>query len=164
MSSAAIGLGSNVGDRMGMLRNAVAFLRNSGLEIVETSDIFETPPWGVEDQPLFLNACILVRTVLSPGDLLLLLKKGERVLGRKPGRRWGPREIDLDILFYDDISLLSEELSIPHRDMERRPFVLVPLAQIAPGWVHPDSGRTVAQMAAVFLPEKPAQLLRICRL
>ncbi|NLB83304.1 MAG: 2-amino-4-hydroxy-6-hydroxymethyldihydropteridine diphosphokinase [Synergistaceae bacterium] len=161
MSRATLGLGSNLGDRLGMLRSALRSFQRGGIPILAASDVYETPPWGVTDQPLFLNACVVVGTVLSPQDLLLFLKKTEKKLGRKEGLRWGPRAIDIDILLYDDLLLDSPALSIPHLRLHERAFVLRPLADIAPDWKSPRSGQTVAEMAKNIDPKEMAELLKI---
>lgn len=161
MIRAALGLGSNIGDRLGMLRSAVRSLQREGMTILAASDVYETPPWGVTDQPLFLNACVVVGTELSPEDLLLFLKETEKKLGRKEGLRWGPRAIDLDILLYDNLLLDSPALSIPHLRLHERAFVLRPLADIVPDWKSPRSGQTVAEMAEDIDPKVMAELLRI---
>lgn len=161
MIRAALGLGSNLGDRLGMLRAALRSLQRGGMAILEASDVYETPPWGVTDQPLFLNACVVAGTELSPEALLLCLKETEKKLGRKEGLRWGPRAIDLDILLYEDLLLDSPGLSIPHPRLAERPFVLRPLADIAPCWRSPRSGQTVKEMAKNIDPREMAQLLKI---
>lgn len=161
MIRAALGLGSNLGDRLGMLRSALRSLQRGGITILAASDVYETPPWGVTDQPLFLNACVVVATELSPEDLLLFLKETERTLGREEGPRWGPRAIDLDILLYDDLLMDSPALSIPHLRLHERAFVLRPLADIAPDWKFSRSGLTVAGMATGMDPKEMAALLYI---
>ncbi len=164
MNRAALSLGSNLGDRLRMLHTAVRCLQQQGITILAASDVYETPPWGMTDQPLFLNACVVVETKLSPQDLLRILKKTERQLGRKEGPRWGPRSIDLDILLYDDLLLDTSELSIPHRSLPERPFVLRPLCDIAPDWKSPRSGKTVAEMAMDADQKEMAKLLKIAPL
>ena len=161
MIRAALGLGSNIGDRLGMLRSAVRSLQREGMTILAASDVYETPPWGVTDQPLFLNACVVAGTELSPEDLLLFLKETEKKLGRKEALRWGPRAIDLDILLYDNLLLDSPALSIPHLQLHERAFVLRPLADIVPDWKSPRSGQTVAEMAEDIDPKVMAELLRM---
>jgi 2-amino-4-hydroxy-6-hydroxymethyldihydropteridine diphosphokinase len=151
----ALGVGSNLGDRLGNLRAALVFLREM-FEVVKTSDVFETAPWGVTDQPCFLNACLLIECEASPETPEMLLeqvKAIEKNMGRVASRRWGERLIDIDILLMGSLVCDSPNLRIPHADMHRRDFVLVPLAQILPHWVHPGMGRTVASLAEdVFSP------------
>ncbi|MDR1621215.1 MAG: 2-amino-4-hydroxy-6-hydroxymethyldihydropteridine diphosphokinase [Synergistaceae bacterium] len=159
---ASLSVGSNLGNRLANLRTALRHLRNTAeLEVVQTSDVFETAPWGVTDQPYFLNACILVKCALPPEELLTLLKGIEAKMGRRVERRWGQRVIDIDILTMDSLVCDTPNLHIPHKDMHRRGFVLVPLAQILPCWVHPVTGRRVDEMAPLFRDPEP---VRVCRL
>lgn len=142
-----LALGTNLGDRWANLRRAVRALAR--LMVVErVSPVYETAPWGIADQPEFLNLCLSATTTLAPEPLLAALKGLEARLGRRPGRRWGPRLIDMDLLFYDDLIWQGGGLSLPHPRLAERAFVLAPLADIAPGFRHPQSGLTVAEMAA----------------
>jgi len=162
MSITAIGLGSNLGNRLLNLRTALRFLvEELPCSGVRTSDVFETKPWGVSDQPHFLNACLIIGKVLPPEDLLARVKEIETEMGRAVTRRWGERKIDIDILFMGSIIYDSHLLRIPHPEMHRRGFVLIPLAQIAPHWVHPRTKRTVNDMASDFRESNP---VRICSL
>ena len=129
---AGISLGSNMGDRLGSLRQASQMIRCMGIVILAASDVFETPPWGVREQPWFLNACLLVDTLDSPRELLSKLQEVENRLGRVSRFRWGPREIDLDLLFMDGLTMNEKDLVLPHPEMHNRSFVLVPLNQVAP--------------------------------
>jgi len=146
MRIAAIGLGSNVGDRLGALRRALSLMKRKGIEIIKKSDVFETPPVGLTEQPKFLNACVLVKTSMDPQLLLAQLKGIEAAIGRQNRGHWGPREIDLDILYIDDLVIREGELEIPHPRMHERAFVLVPLSQISPQWRHPILGKTVEEL------------------
>jgi 2-amino-4-hydroxy-6-hydroxymethyldihydropteridine diphosphokinase len=151
--TAALGLGSNLGNRLSNLRVALRHLRDikpEAFKVVQVSDVFETAPWGVTDQPHFLNACLLAECTLPPAELLELLKNIETKMGRKPTRHWGERLIDIDILLMDSLVYDAPDLHIPHADMTRRDFVLIPLAQILPSWVHPVTKRTISEMAADF--------------
>ena len=164
MSIAAIALGSNLGNRLLNLRTALNLLaeadsRENGL--IQTSDVFETEPWGVLDQPHFLNACLIIKNVLPPEGLLDRIKSIEAEMGRTVTRHWGERKIDIDILFIDSLVYNSPRLSVPHADMHRRDFVLIPLAQITPQWVHPITKLTVSDMASNF---KTSKFTRVCRL
>jgi len=145
-----VGLGSNLGDRAPILRAAVALMEERGLKVTRTSSVWETAPIP-DDQPQFLNAAVAIETGLEPLALLKLLKQIEHDLGRRPTRRWGPRTIDLDILFYDDLNLDTPELTIPHPEASDRRFVLVPLAEICPGPL-PVLGQTPAELLTTAEP------------
>jgi 2-amino-4-hydroxy-6-hydroxymethyldihydropteridine diphosphokinase len=136
MPSIYLSLGTNLGDRLANLQAALAALPPA-VNVLHRSDIYETEPWGVTDQPAFLNMVIQGETHLSPTELLFYLKRLEKELGRLPSVRYGPRLIDLDILFYDDLVLHTPELIIPHLHLQERAFVLVPLADIASDLIHP---------------------------
>jgi 2-amino-4-hydroxy-6-hydroxymethyldihydropteridine diphosphokinase len=140
-----IGLGSNLGDRLANLQAAIAGITPE-LRLLRASPVYETPPWGFSDQPAFLNQVIQAGTELEPKDVLRKLKGLEVELGRKTTFRYGPRLIDLDILFYDDFVLESPPLVIPHPRLAERAFVLVPLADLAPGLRHPVLGKTVCEL------------------
>lgn len=131
MAITAIGIGSNLGDSIARVRDAVAALAAVG-EVTAVSSLYRSKPWGVADQPDFINAAALLSTELSPRELLVELKKIERRLGREPGYRWGPRAIDLDIVYYDDVEIDEPDLRIPHAHFLDRAFVLIPLAEIDP--------------------------------
>ncbi|MBQ9881868.1 MAG: 2-amino-4-hydroxy-6-hydroxymethyldihydropteridine diphosphokinase [Synergistes sp.] len=143
-----LSLGSNLGDRLGMLRRAVEMLKRNGAEITDLSRVYETMPWGVTEQPLFLNICAKAQTASAPGQLLEMVKNIESGLGRRRGKRWGPREIDIDIIFYDRLVYKDERPVIPHPHMHERGFVLAPLSEIAPGYVHPVFSKSVAELLA----------------
>ncbi len=142
-----IALGTNLGDRLVNLRAALAALAPH-LKRVQPSRIFETPPWGHTDQPAFLNMAAQATTTLGPQELLSTLKQAEARIGREPSFRYGPRLIDLDILFYDDLVLESPPLVIPHPRLHERAFVLVPLMDIAPDFVHPILKKTIRELLA----------------
>jgi 2-amino-4-hydroxy-6-hydroxymethyldihydropteridine diphosphokinase len=144
-----LALGSNLGDRAGNLRRALQTLSEQ-LTIDAVSPCYETEPAYVLDQPRFYNLACRAATDLAPLDLLHDLKRLETALGREPGLRFGPRVIDLDLLFYNDLILDSAELTLPHPRLHERAFVLVPLADIAPGLVHPVLGLTIAALRDRF--------------
>jgi 2-amino-4-hydroxy-6-hydroxymethyldihydropteridine diphosphokinase len=149
MAEVMLALGGNVGDVRTTLDRAVSALcEGEAVRLRASSSDYLTPPWGVEDQPPFVNRCIAIDTRLSPHDLLALAKEVERGLGRerRNERRWGPRPIDIDLIAYDDLTLDSPELTLPHPRLFERGFVLVPLAEIAPGKV--ISGKRVCDALA----------------
>jgi len=131
-----LSLGSNLADRAANLQAARSHLPPQ-VGLIEASPIYETEPWGYTDQPLFLNQALKAVTSLTPGQLLIYLKSIEKALGRLPSFHLGPRLIDLDILFFDDLVMHEQGLTIPHPYLHERPFVLVPLADVAPDFVHP---------------------------
>lgn len=140
-----IGLGTNQGERMVNLASACRSLPPK-VQVKQLSPIYETRPWGFTDQPNFLNQVVIAQTELTPSDLLAYLKQLEVSLGRIPTFRNGPRVIDLDILFYDDLIYESPTLSIPHPGVTNRAFVLAPLVDIAPDFSHPVSGKTMREL------------------
>ena len=147
MGCVYLALGSNLGDRMLNLTHALTLLPPA-VTIQRCSRVYETPPWGFLDQPAFLNMVIEGQTGLEPLELLDRLKFLEEKIGREKSVRYGPRLIDLDILFFDDLQLRTERLDIPHPRIAERAFVLVPLADLAPDLVVPDKGQTIRELLA----------------
>jgi 2-amino-4-hydroxy-6-hydroxymethyldihydropteridine diphosphokinase len=143
-----LALGSNLGVRLANLKQAIAALTPQ-IDVKAKSQVYETPPWGVEDQPKFLNQVVKAKTYLEPEQLLKHLKRLEVALGRKESIPNGPRLIDIDILFYDDLVLNTPALVIPHPRLHERGFVLLPLMDIAPDLVHPVSKQSVRELAAL---------------
>lgn len=148
---AFVGLGSNLGDREGTLRRAVELLSAvPGVEVVAVSSLRETEPWGLAEQPRFLNAAAAVETDLSPRELLDALLAVERELGRRrEGPRYGPRTIDLDLLVYGDEIVHERGLTVPHPLLHERRFALEPLAELAPDLVVPGRGPVRSLLAAL---------------
>jgi 2-amino-4-hydroxy-6-hydroxymethyldihydropteridine diphosphokinase len=153
MAEVFIALGSNLGDRAGNLARARSALA-AEVTIRAQSSVRETRPQYVTDQPPFLNMVLRGTTDLAPGALLDFLKKIERNLGRKPTRRFGPRLIDLDILYYEDKIVNEADLVLPHPRIAERDFVLLPLAEIAANHRHPVTGRTTVEMLDVLQSEQ----------
>jgi 2-amino-4-hydroxy-6-hydroxymethyldihydropteridine diphosphokinase len=146
---AFIGLGSNQGDKIEHCEAAIKkTLEIPGTVLLDRSGWYVAEPWGKEDQEWFVNGVIRIATSLDPHELLGTLKEIERRLGRKGGAQWGPRPIDLDILFYDQVVVASPVLNIPHPLLHLRNFVLVPLAEIAPEFFHPLRQETIRALLA----------------
>lgn len=146
MAIAYIALGSNLGDKEKNLRRALLLLTQQGVEVVRVSSFISTEPYGVTDQPQFLNAVACVRTSLAPLALLDVLLATELAMGRVRLRHWGERNIDLDLLLYEDVVLDTPRLRLPHPDMQNRDFVLLPLAEIAPELKHPTLQKTIYKL------------------
>ena len=144
-----LGLGGNLGDRLAALTEALGLLDSAaGMSRTACSSVYETDPWGVADQPSFLNLVVAYDTTLGPADLLTACKSVEATVGRTPSFRWGPRLIDVDILLYGEqvVDSAEPDLQIPHPRMAQRAFVLVPLAEIAPDARVPPQGDTVRRL------------------
>ena len=138
-----------MGDSREHIAKALGQLKNSkDIRVEKVSELLETLPYGVVEQDNFVNGIFEIRTLLAPEELLQELHRIEQMEGRERKLHWGPRTLDLDIIFYDDLVYDSEDLMIPHIDMENRYFVLKPLSELAPNFRHPITHKTVAQMLA----------------
>ncbi len=151
MTEAFIALGSNLGDARGQVLRAFDALAGlAHTHLIERSPLYLTPPWGVVNQPAFINAVAHIDTALSPHDLLDALLGIERAAGRvRDGERWGPRTLDLDVLHLDGVTLSDERLTLPHPRIAERAFVLLPLHDLAPDLVLPGQGRVADLLARV---------------
>jgi 2-amino-4-hydroxy-6-hydroxymethyldihydropteridine diphosphokinase len=148
-----LGLGSNVGDRETNLREALKRLESEGTRVVRRSSLYETEPQELRDQPWFLNAVVEVETDLFPLQLLACIRNIEREMGRRRVTSKGPRNIDIDILFYGRNVIDTADLEVPHPRIAQRRFVLEPLAEIAPSFRHPLTGKTAIEMLATLEPQ-----------
>lgn len=148
MNTAYLSLGGNEGDRLLLLTQAIAMLGNIAGKIVQTSAIYQTKAWGVTDQPDFLNMCACIETPLTPKELLDKLQAVELQLGRQRDIKWGPRTMDIDLLFFNDEIINTQELIVPHPYVQERRFVLMPLADIAPDYLHPVFNKAISILLA----------------
>lgn len=149
MTSACLGLGTNLGDRAAQLAEALLRLDAvDGIHLVAVSPVYRTAPWGVEEQPDFLNLCVRIETGLAPLALLAACKGVEAAMGRQVRERWGPREIDVDVLLVAGVEMETPGLTLPHPRMLQRRFVLAPLADLVPDWLVGE--RTIAEHAVVL--------------
>lgn len=139
-------LGANLGDRTLTLSRAIDLIAERVGPVVKASGLYETAPWGVTDQPTYLNQVLAVETTLEPEDLLIRTQAIEQELGRVRLEKWGARVIDIDILYYDQLIWQTDTLTIPHPYLHQRRFTLVPLAEIAPAFVHPVLQKTTVEL------------------
>jgi 2-amino-4-hydroxy-6-hydroxymethyldihydropteridine diphosphokinase len=153
LKTAFLALGSNVGDREANLRTAVTLLQGEEIRVRRGSSLYETAPQELLDQPSFLNAVLEVETSLFPLQLLARVREIERKMGRRRVTPKGPRNIDIDILFYGRNVIATAELEVPHPRIAQRRFVLEPLAEIAPEFRHPLTGKTANEMLATLEPQ-----------
>lgn len=144
--TAYVALGTNLGDREANLHRALELLKQHGVQVERVSTFITTEPYGVTDQPQFLNGACKVRTTMTPLELLRTLLAIEQEMGRVRLRHWGERNIDLDLLLYEDVVLDTPELRLPHPDMQNRDFVLFPLAEIAGEEVHPVFKKKIKEL------------------
>ena len=159
MAHAYIGFGSNINDRFTYITQALRLLLEAdGVSLIQISSLYETEPVGYEEQDWFLNGVVAVETDLSLHGLLALLKEIERVVGRQHRARWGPREVDLDLLIYDLCCINTPNLIVPHPEMHQRSFVLVPFAEIAPAVLHPILQQDIRTLLSNLTDEKTVKL------
>jgi 2-amino-4-hydroxy-6-hydroxymethyldihydropteridine diphosphokinase len=150
---AYLGIGSNVGVQINKIDFAVELINeNPYCEVISVSSIYESAPYGEIEQEDFFNAVIKIKTLFEPKDLFRFLKSVENQVGRKGAVKWGPREIDLDILFYNDLIYSDEDIKIPHKDLLNRDFVVVPLNEIAPNLIHPELHKKISEIS-IFQPK-----------
>ena len=161
MAIAYIGLGSNLGRKKANIRRAIKLLgKEKALKILKVSSLYETEPVGYVKQDWFVNACLKAETNLSPRQLLTILKDIEKKLKKKKRFiKWGPRTIDLDILLYDNLRLKTTDLVIPHPEMHKRAFVLIPLLELEPNLVHPTKRKSILELLANLKRNKEVKRL-----
>ena len=141
-----LSLGSNLHDREKNLLLAIKKINERCGKVIEVSSLYQTGPWGMQNQPEFLNQVIEIESSYSPHELLQKLLVIEKEMGRKPAPRWGPRVIDIDILFYDQKIISDDDLVVPHVGIPHRRFALLPLSEIAPRYIHPLLNKTIERM------------------
>jgi len=159
MNTAILLIGGNLGNRPLLLQQAVQLIEQQAGKVVKLSGLYETAPWGNVQQPDYLNQALQISTPLPPLPLLHTLLNIEREIGRIRQQKWGARVIDIDIIFYNDEVISLPELKIPHPRMQNRQFVLVPLNEILPDWVHPIFQQTVHALLAACDDELPVKKL-----
>ena len=160
MNTAYLSLGSNEGNREQWLAKACALLADSCGALAQRSAIYETAAWGLTDQPAFLNMAVSLQTSLDPAALLAGILSIELSLGRQRIIKWGPRIIDIDILFYNNLIINTPTLTIPHPFLHERRFVLAPLAEIASGYIHPVFNKSVSELLAACTDK--SEIKNIC--
>ena len=159
-SIAFIGIGSNVGDKIGNCKRAIAEItKHEGNRLIAQSSLYKTEPIGYTQQDWFINCVIEIETSLTPYELLHVLEDIELSMGRKRSFTWGPRNIDLDILFFNQETIQCEGLTVPHPELEKRAFVLVPLCEIAGDYIHPLLKKSISQLVADLGNEQKVEKL-----
>lgn len=146
MNTAFLHLGSNEGNRLEMIKNAISMIENKIGKVTDKSALYETEAWGLKDQPDFINQAIKVSTTLSASDTLNLCKSIEADLGGIKKEKWGQRSIDIDLLFWNDSVMKNDNLTLPHPHIENRNFVLIPLMEIAGDYIHPVLNKTIEEI------------------
>lgn len=160
MAHAYIGFGSNIDNRLNYITQALQLLlKGDNISLIKISSLYETEPVGYEEQGWFLNGVVAVETDLPTHQLLRLLKEIEREVGRQHRLRWGPREVDLDLLIYDRCCINTPDLIVPHPEMHQRSFVLVPFAEIAPAVRHPILQQDIRTLLSNLNDEKTVKLV-----
>ena len=154
MNEVYLQLGSNIGDRLDNLDQSIKIITERIGNVLEKSSVYESTPWGVENQRNFLNQVIFVKSNFDPYTILDLVLQIEKDMGRIRIEKWGERIIDIDILFIDDLIIESENLCIPHEFIAKRKFVLQPMCEIAPGFIHPKLNKTISQLLEECIDEE----------
>lgn len=145
-----LGFGSNIDDRLRFINIAASYIRScSDIEVVSASSVYETEPWGVKSQNSFLNCVLNIKTSFSPDELLNFVKEVEVKTGRKNRERWYEREIDIDVLFFNDLVLESGDFSVPHKEVINRRFVLVPMCELNGKFVHPVLKKSMFELLEI---------------
>ncbi len=156
MNTAILLIGGNLGNRTDHLQRAVHLINQQAGQVTKVSALYETAPWGNVQQPDYLNQALQIATLLEPLSLLHAVMEIERVIGRIRQEKWGARVIDIDIIFYNDAIVSLPELKLPHPRMQYRRFVLAPLNEIAPDWIHPVLQQPVSALLAACKDDLPA--------